>query len=135
MRLQFRDKVSLTPSFAHWIETLTNPDPELRFSNARAALEALQLSNSPSSSIEIAGTESQETTRKARDRLFIYSNKAIALPHSQSLSKSDRISSLLIPIKKRCSFHFFKNLALSAISQFKQKKKESHCWINLPRSG
>jgi serine/threonine protein kinase len=51
MRLQFRDKVSLTPSFAHWIETLTNPDPELRFSNARAALEALQASGSPSSSL------------------------------------------------------------------------------------
>jgi serine/threonine protein kinase len=68
MRLQFRDKVSLTPSFAHWIETLTNPDPELRFSNARAALEALQVSNSPSSSIEIAGTDSQETTQEARTR-------------------------------------------------------------------
>ncbi len=64
MRLQFRDQVSLTPSFAHWIETLTNPDPELRFSNARAALEALQASGSPSSPLEIAGTDSQEIIPK-----------------------------------------------------------------------
>jgi serine/threonine protein kinase len=67
MRLQFRDKVSLTPSFAHWLETLTNPDPQLRFSNARAALEALQASGSPSSSLETAATGTQETNPKARD--------------------------------------------------------------------
>ncbi len=68
MRLQFRDKVSLTPSFAHWIETLTHPDPELRFSNARAALLALQASGSPSSSLLTAATGSQETKPKARQR-------------------------------------------------------------------
>jgi serine/threonine protein kinase len=67
MRLQFRDKVSLTLSFAHWLETLTHPDPELRFSNARKALEALQASGSPSSSLLTAATGSQETNRKARD--------------------------------------------------------------------
>jgi serine/threonine protein kinase len=93
MRLQFRDKVSLTPSFAHWIETLTNPDPELRFSNARAALEALQVSNSPSSSIEIAGTDSQEITQEARTRaititVFQYVAAvalAIALPSAMGM--------------------------------------------------
>jgi hypothetical protein len=68
MRLQFREQVSLTPSFAHWIETLTHPDPELRFSNARAALEALQASGSPSSSLLTAATGTQETNPKARDR-------------------------------------------------------------------
>ena len=68
MRLQFRDKVSLSPSFAHWIETLTDPAPEQRFFNARTALEALQASNSPSSPLETAATGSQETNRKARDR-------------------------------------------------------------------
>ena len=93
MRLQFRDNVSLTPSFAHWIETLTNPAPELRFSNARTALEALQVNNSPSYSIEIAGTDSQETTRKVRDRVinavfqyvlaFLFA--AIALPSMMAM--------------------------------------------------
>jgi hypothetical protein len=68
MRLQFREQVSLTPSFAHWIETLTNPDPELRFSNARAALEALQASGSPSSPLLTAATGTQETNPKARQR-------------------------------------------------------------------
>jgi serine/threonine protein kinase len=68
MRLQFRDKVSLTPSFAHWLETLTNPDPQLRFSNASGALEALQASGSPSSSLETATTASEGTNRKARQR-------------------------------------------------------------------
>jgi serine/threonine protein kinase len=68
MRLQFRDQVSLTPSFAHWLESLTHPDRELRFSNARAALEALQASGSPSSPVETAATGSQETNPKARDR-------------------------------------------------------------------
>jgi serine/threonine protein kinase len=68
MRLQFRDQVSLTPSFAHWLESLTHPDPELRFSNPSAALEALQASGSPSSSLLTAATGSQETNPKARDR-------------------------------------------------------------------
>jgi serine/threonine protein kinase len=68
MRLQFREQVSLTPSFAHWLETLTHPDPELRFSNARAALEALQASGSPSSSLLTAAIGSQETNRKAGAR-------------------------------------------------------------------
>jgi serine/threonine protein kinase len=42
MRLQFKDKVSLTPRFANWIEKLCAPAPERRFSQARQALEALQ---------------------------------------------------------------------------------------------
>jgi serine/threonine protein kinase len=68
MRLQFRDKVSLTLSFAHWLETLTHPDPELRFSNARKALEALQASGSPSSPLLTAAIGTQETNPKARER-------------------------------------------------------------------
>src|ERR671932_1089356 len=46
MRLQFKDKVSLTPSFAHWLEKLTEPAPERRFSQARQALSALQAEGS-----------------------------------------------------------------------------------------
>jgi serine/threonine protein kinase len=87
MRLQFREQVSLTPSFAHWLETLTHPDPELRFSNARAALEALQASGSPSSSLLTAATGTQETNPKARGRAitiavlqYVFLFCAIALP-------------------------------------------------------
>jgi serine/threonine protein kinase/ribosomal protein L17 len=48
MRLQFKDKVSLTPSFARWIEQCTAPAPEQRFSQARQALSALQANSSGS---------------------------------------------------------------------------------------
>jgi serine/threonine protein kinase len=64
MRLQFRDKLSLSPNFAHWLETLIDPAPELRFSNAREALEALQANSSPSSLLEIADKDTQKTTLK-----------------------------------------------------------------------
>lgn len=56
MRLQFRDKVSLTPSFAHWIEKLIDPAPERRFYQSRQALSALQ----------VVDTSSEGTARKAR---------------------------------------------------------------------
>jgi serine/threonine protein kinase len=56
MRLQFQDKVTLSASFAHWIEKLTDPAPERRFSQARQALCALQA----------ADRGSEETARKAR---------------------------------------------------------------------
>ena len=42
MRLQFKDKVSLNPSFAQWLEKLINPDLERRFAQASQALSALQ---------------------------------------------------------------------------------------------
>jgi type II secretory pathway pseudopilin PulG len=98
MRLQFRDKVSLTPSFAHWLETLTHPEKELRFSNARAALEALQASGSPSSPLLTAAIGTQETNRKSRDRainivvlqyIFVFLG-AIALPSLFSMVQKDK---------------------------------------------
>lgn len=67
MRLQFRDKVSLSPSFAYWLETLIDPASELRFSNAHEALEALPASDSPCSPLEMADTGSQKTTPKAHE--------------------------------------------------------------------
>lgn len=42
LRLDFRDKVSLNPKFLRWIETLTEPDLDRRFSSASQALEALK---------------------------------------------------------------------------------------------
>ena len=56
MRLQFQDKVTLTPRFAHWIEKLTDPAPERRYSQARQALMALQT----------ASRSSEGTVQKAR---------------------------------------------------------------------
>ncbi|HEY9605841.1 MAG TPA: serine/threonine-protein kinase [Allocoleopsis sp.] len=46
LRIQFRDRVSVSPNFISWIEQLTEPALERRWSNARQALEALE-SGSP----------------------------------------------------------------------------------------
>jgi serine/threonine protein kinase len=46
LRIQFRDRVSLDPSFVRWIESLTEPDLDHRFSSASQALEALKTGNS-----------------------------------------------------------------------------------------
>ncbi|HEY9609049.1 serine/threonine-protein kinase [Allocoleopsis sp.] len=56
LRIQFRDKVSLNPSFLRWIESLVQSDLDRRFSSAIQALEALlsgfslQKSHKPASS-------------------------------------------------------------------------------------
>lgn len=41
LRIQFRDRISLDAQFTRWIEVLTAPDLEQRFSHASEALEAL----------------------------------------------------------------------------------------------
>jgi type II secretory pathway pseudopilin PulG len=46
LRIQFADRVSLNSGFADWLEQLTEPAPERRYSTARQALEALKASNS-----------------------------------------------------------------------------------------
>jgi serine/threonine protein kinase len=46
MRIQFKERVSVNPEFANWIEQLIQPAPERRFSSARQALEALQFTYS-----------------------------------------------------------------------------------------
>lgn len=43
LRIHFSDKVIASPSFVSWVEQLTEPSIERRFSNARQALEALKL--------------------------------------------------------------------------------------------
>ncbi|MBD2042345.1 type IV pilin-like G/H family protein [Microcoleus sp. FACHB-672] len=42
LRIQFNDVVNLNPTFSRWVETLTNPALEQRFSTARQALNALK---------------------------------------------------------------------------------------------
>ena len=43
MRIQFRDKVSLSDNFINWIEKLTEPDIDDRFTTASVALAALNI--------------------------------------------------------------------------------------------
>lgn len=54
MRIQFQDKVSLSPNFIHWIEKLIEPDIEQRFSSATLALEALNSGLTVNSSSELS---------------------------------------------------------------------------------
>ncbi|WP_392479999.1 serine/threonine protein kinase [Nostoc sp. C110] len=42
LRLQFADRVNLSPSFASWLQKLIEPAPEQRFTDARQALNALK---------------------------------------------------------------------------------------------
>ncbi|MBW4681134.1 MAG: serine/threonine protein kinase [Microcoleus vaginatus WJT46-NPBG5] len=43
LRIQFQDKVTVNPNFVEWLEQLTEPALEKRFSTARKALEALKM--------------------------------------------------------------------------------------------
>jgi hypothetical protein len=47
LRIQFRDRISLNSQFTRWIETLTAPDLEQRFTNASEALQALHTNRYP----------------------------------------------------------------------------------------
>jgi serine/threonine protein kinase len=42
LRLQFTDRVNLSPSFSSWLQKLVEPAPEQRFTDARQALNALK---------------------------------------------------------------------------------------------
>ncbi|AFY56256.1 serine/threonine protein kinase [Rivularia sp. PCC 7116] len=54
MRIQFQDKVSLSNHFIRWIEKLTEPDIENRFTSASQALQALNSRLAVNSSSEIS---------------------------------------------------------------------------------
>lgn len=47
LRIQFSDRISLDPRFTRWIEVLTEPDLEQRFTQASEALEALRSNRYP----------------------------------------------------------------------------------------
>ncbi|NEP13968.1 MAG: serine/threonine protein kinase [Symploca sp. SIO2C1] len=51
LRIQFRDRISVNPRFIHWIEVLTAPELEQRFSNASEALVALKTNRYPKISL------------------------------------------------------------------------------------
>jgi len=51
LRIQFRDRISLNPLLTRWIEVLTEPDSQQRFTEASEALEALHTNRYPKISI------------------------------------------------------------------------------------
>lgn len=48
MRFKFRDRLSISPEFANWLEKMVEPDRENRFASAAEALQALQQQDSRS---------------------------------------------------------------------------------------
>lgn len=87
LRIQFRDRISLSRNFTRWIEVLTTPDLEKRFSNACEALEALLTNRYPKTSIA--------TILKPTGSLV-------------QLNKSVEELSIKIPTKKRSFFDILK---------------------------
>ena len=80
LRIQFRDRVSLDPSFVRWIESLTEPDLDHRFSSASQALEALKTGSSLGYSERISRKPSSSRIRlkKSPSQLVIQIPRRIA---------------------------------------------------------
>jgi len=96
LRIQFRDRISLNSQFTRWIETLTAPDLEKRFTNASEALEALYTNRYPKT---LLPTISKPTGSQVQ------------------LKKSPTQLSIKIPIQKRSLLDIIKlggNLILTA---------------------
>jgi serine/threonine protein kinase len=73
LRIQFRDRISLSPNFTRWVEVLTAPDLEQRFTHASDALEALLTNRYPKTSIPIIPkpTGSRVQLKKTSNKLSI----------------------------------------------------------------
>ncbi len=60
LRIQWRDRVTLSPTLADWIDQLSHPDLEQRFQSATQAIERLNLSDNP---VAFAPVERPKNTR------------------------------------------------------------------------
>ncbi len=96
LRIQFADRVSLDSGFADWLEQLTEPAPERRYSTARQALEALNKTNdSLRSPIEQFKTSRKPTENSVVSavltlELIVALLAAIALPSFFTLVSKNR---------------------------------------------
>lgn len=86
LRIQFQDRVSLDARFCRWIESLTEPDLNCRFSSAAQALEALKTGASLQKSRQPAS--SRIRLKKSPNQLVIKYKRGISLrdiPHLLSM--------------------------------------------------
>jgi serine/threonine protein kinase len=96
LRIQFTDRVNLDSCFADWLEQLTEPAPERRYSTARQALEALNKTNdSLPSPIEQFKTPRKPTENSVVSavltlKLIVALLAAIALPSFFTLVSKNR---------------------------------------------
>lgn len=61
LRIQFSDRVTTSPSFVCWLEKMTQPAPEQRFTTARQALESLKSGQIMRQSVRKNGVVSPRT--------------------------------------------------------------------------
>ncbi|MBW4493318.1 MAG: serine/threonine protein kinase [Oscillatoria princeps RMCB-10] len=111
MRIQFSDRVSLSPSFASWIGHLTEPALERRFISAGEALAALQsgftaqsssqLTNSPHTGKILPPTGSQPLEAVDPEGFSACVAKTIPQPSNSSvrLKKSHKKLSIEMPFR------------------------------------
>jgi serine/threonine protein kinase len=107
LRIQFRDRISLNPHVIRWIEVLTEPDLEQRFTQASQALEALRTNRYPKISIpaipQPAGSRVQ--LKKSPEYLSI----KIPRPRRSLLDLLKLSGNLMLAV---CSFPFALGLGL-----------------------
>lgn len=63
LRIQFSDRISLSPSFINWLKQLTEPALERRFNTAQEALEALTKTHPQSSSLSTHQSSNEKIYR------------------------------------------------------------------------
>ncbi|WP_309228842.1 serine/threonine-protein kinase [Microcoleus sp. FACHB-831] len=108
LRIQFRDKVSLNSNLISWIEALTEPDLDRRFSSAREAIEALKTGRA------IASVPLYQISQPAKTRV--------------QLSKSPERLKIKIPGGGAIALFKF---IISSISSFGKFIILASSWINL----
>lgn len=71
LRIQFADRIGLSSGFVDWLEQLTEPAPERRYSTARQALESLNFIDSLPSSVEPVPAVRKSTTNSVVPQVVI----------------------------------------------------------------
>jgi len=116
MRIQFANKVNLTPHFNNWLEKLTEPAPENRYNSADQALEALQSGHTSSYFTEKASQPAGSSVSYARlaglaflQLLIIGFGASIYLPnflHSGSKAKQFEAKNYVNSMNRAQQAHF-----------------------------
>lgn len=95
LRIQFADRVSLTPRFVQWIDKLAEPDVAKRFQTARQALEALR-ADSRISSDDKSAARSPSTSQYSE--LEPSKERSLTPPYNSRIELNQTADELLITI-------------------------------------
>jgi serine/threonine protein kinase len=117
LRIQFSDRVSISPSFGRWIDAIAHPDIDQRFSTAREALAALTtgrsltiptpaISQPPDSRVQISKSPSQLKIKIPGSQKSFINNIGLAIALIKKLKniKSNFNLPLLAPFGDYCIY-------------------------------